>query len=367
MIKHCYVHIPFCDNICSYCDFSKMLYQEEMVNSYLEALEKEIKSIYQNDELETIYIGGGTPSCLNLTQLEKLFKILSIFKKKYDLEYTIEGNFETTTEEKLRLYKQYGINRLSFGVESIHKKNLQYLGRIFNKEMAEQVLKNARKMGFDNINLDLMYALPTETTQMVFEDIDYLISLNPEHISTYSLIIENNTKLKIQGEKSISEELDDEMYRLITNELKNNYYNHYEISNFSKNGFESRHNLCYWNNREYYGFGLGASSYLNHKRITNTRSFNQYIHSNWGKDVEYLEEKDIIEYEVILNLRTKKGINLESFKKKYKKDLSEIYHYEKIVDDGYLQLEKNYLFIPENKWYISNAIIVRLLGSEDNG
>ncbi len=366
MIKHCYIHIPFCKKICSYCDFCKLFYQEKMVNDYLIELEKEIKSIYQGEILETIYIGGGTPSCLSKKQLEKLFSILSILKKDNQIEYTIEGNIETTTKEKLLLYQKYGVNRLSFGIESIHSKNQAFLERDFSKEKTERIIQEARKIGFKNINLDVMYALPTENKKMLEEDIEYILSLTPEHISTYSLMIEPHTKLYIQNYHNISQDLDAEMYELIKEKLSQAGYNHYEISNFSKKGFESIHNLCYWKNKEYYGFGLGASSYRNSKRISNTRSWTNYQNGFWIKEEEKLVKKDIIEYEILLRLRTKEGINLITFKEKYQKNLQELYNYHLLKEKQYLIEEKNHLFIPEDKWYISNEIIVQLLGCERN-
>ena len=151
MTKYCYIHIPFCKNICSYCDFCKLYYNEELVDNYLQALEKEITNNYQNEELETIYIGGGTPSFLNLRQLEKLFKILDKLKKSKKIEYTIEGNFDSTTSDKLKLYKKYGINRLSFGIETINNKNLNFLNRTLDMNQVQLTINTARKLGFNNI------------------------------------------------------------------------------------------------------------------------------------------------------------------------------------------------------------------------
>ncbi len=364
MIKHCYIQIPFCKKICSYCDFCKMFYKDEMVEEYLSLLEKEIKNTYQGESLKTIYIGGGTPSCLTTNQLKRLFTILSYFKKDKNIEFTIEGNIETTTKEKLMIYKQYGINRLSFGIESTHPKNLEFLEREFSKEQTKKVLNDARKLGFHNINLDIIYALPTEDLKMLEEDLDYIISLNPEHISTYSLMIEPHTKLEIKKEKNISEDLDASMYDMIKEKLSKASYQHYEISNFSKKGYESKHNLCYWQNKEYYGFGLGASSYIHNKRIMNTRSWTDYKRGFIQKEIEYLTKKDEIEYEILLNLRTKEGINLKYFKQKYQKELQELYHYQDLLEEKYLLEKENHLFIPEDKWYISNEIIVQLLGCE---
>lgn len=364
MIKSCYIHIPFCKDICAYCDFCKLKYHKKFINKYLDALEKEIHSTYHNEELETIYIGGGTPSILSLDELKRLFNIISVLKKSDKVEYTIEGNFESTTKEKLELYKEVGINRLSFGIESMNPNNLLFLQREEEPNKIEEVLKYARLLGFNNINLDLMYALPTENLFILENDINYLLSLDVEHISTYSLIIEDHTILKINNVKNIEQEKDLEMYELICKKLKENGFLHYEISNFAKAGFESKHNKTYWQNNEYYGFGVGASSYINNERINNTRSITKYCQNEFIKEKEVLSEKDKIEYEVILNLRMNTGIDLDLFLKKYNKELKEYYDYEQLIEDKLLCLNKNHLFIPENKWYISNEIIVRLLERE---
>ena len=364
MIRSCYIHIPFCDSICSYCDFCKVLKNEQWLDLYLEALEKEIHEIYQNEVLDTIYIGGGTPSCLSLEQLEHLFQILQILKKKDDTEYTIEGDFLSTTREKLELYKKYGINRLSFGLESINNRNMKLLGRKTDIKKVEEVLKEARILGFSNINLDLIYALPNETMKDLEEDLDYVLSLEVEHISTYSLIIEENTLLKIQKVQPIDEEIDLKMYQYICKRLKEKSYSHYEISNFAKKEFSSRHNMTYWNNDYYYGFGLGASSYIEEERRENTRSFSSYIKGFFLKNREKVSKKEKMEYEVLLNLRKKEGISLIDFEKKYQKKLRECFDYESLVMNEFLEIRENRLFIPENKWYISNEIIVELLEKE---
>ena len=364
MIKSCYIHIPFCDNICSYCDFCKMFYKEDLVDKYLTSLEQEINSIYKGEELETIYIGGGTPSSLNIKQLERLFKIINKLNKSNKIEYTIEGNFSSTTKDKLQLYKKYGINRLSLGLESINKDNLKILERDNNKEEIKEKIKLMKEIGFNNINVDLIYAIPNETLEVLRKDIDFILSLDIEHISTYSLIIEENTKLYINKNKNIDEDLDLEMYNEITNTLKNNNYIHYEISNFSKVGYESNHNKCYWLNNNYYGFGLGASSYIDNKRITNTRSISKYLNNNYIYEKEELNIEDTIEYEIILGLRLIKGINLNLFKEKYHKDLINIYNYNELINNNLLILKDNYLSIPEEKIYISNEIIVKLLQSK---
>ena len=363
MMRSVYIHIPFCEDICSYCDFCKMFYNEKIVDSYLDELHNEIKQIYQNDLIKSIYIGGGTPSCLSIKQLKKLFSIVNIFKKDKDFSFTIEGNFESTSNDKLLLYKENNVTRLSFGLESINENNLNFLNRKCDLERVERIIKQSKKLGFD-INIDLMYALPTEDMNILSNDLDFILSLDVNHISTYSLIIEDHTKLKIDKVKNISEDLDYLMYKTICKRLKKKGFIHYEISNFAKEGFESVHNLCYWQNEEYYGFGLGASSYLFNKRMTNTRSINKYLKGLYCCYEEILDQKDIIEYEIILRLRLKKGISLEEFFKKYHKHLLDLYNYRELLSLKLLNLEEDRLFIPEEKWYISNEIIRRLLEAE---
>ena len=351
MIKNCYIHIPFCNKICSYCDFCKLYYDEKFVNRYLNELEKEIKSIYKGEVLDTIYIGGGTPSSLNNKQLERLFEILKLFNKSETVEFTIESNFENINEEKLLIYKKNGINRLSFGLESINENNLTFLNRNITKKKINNTINSCRNLGFNNINIDLIYALPVEDISILKNDLDYIFSLDIEHISTYSLMIEDHTRLKINNIENISEELDYEMYKLICKEMKKNNYYHYEISNFSKPGYESKHNLCYWNNDNYYGFGLGASSYIDNKRITNTRSINKYLNGNYRLDIIELSDNDLIEYKIMLNLRKAEGISL----KEVKLDVRDL------VKEGLLKEENNRVRIPEEKWYVSNEIILRVL------
>ena len=366
MIKNCYIHIPFCNNICSYCDFCKVYYDKKFINKYLDNLEKEINSIYKGEVLDTIYIGGGTPSSLDLEELERLFTILNKLNKSKDIEYTIENNFESITKDKLLLYKKYGINRLSFGIESINKNNLLFLERELDLDKVKEIIKYAKEIGFNNINVDLIYALPNEDLEVLEKDIDFILSLDIEHISTYSLIIEDNTKLSINKTKSTPEELDNEMYKFICNRLRDNNYIHYEISNFSKEGYFSRHNLCYWNNNFYYGFGVGASSYIGNNRITNTKSITKYLEGNYLFEIEELDINDKIFYEIILNLRKKDGIDLNLFEEKYSHKLIDLYDYSYLVEDKLLIEDNNHLFIEEDKWYISNEIIIKLLGCEIN-
>ena len=364
MIKNCYIHIPFCSSICSYCDFCKILYREDIVDKYLDNLEIEIKNNYREERLETIYIGGGTPSCLNIRQLNRLFSIIKIFNKADNLEFTIECNFNSINKEKLDLFKKNGINRISFGIETINSKFYQFLNRYEDTSNIRKIIDYCKNIGITNINVDLMYAFKNECLNDVERDLDFIFSLNIKHVSTYSLIIEENTKLFIDGIKNISEDIDSDMYDLICKSMKSHNYLHYEISNFSKIGYFSRHNLCYWNNVNYYGFGLGASSYIKNIRINNTKSITKYLNGEYILNEEVLDFKDIIEYYIILGFRKCSGIDLQDFKFRYKQDLNYYYKYDKLVEDNLLILDNNLLYIPEDKLYLSNSIIVKILEGE---
>ena len=353
MNKSCYIHIPFCKKICSYCDFCKIFYNDNFVNKYLDSLENEINTYYKNEVLETLYIGGGTPSSLSLNQLERLFTILNKLNKSETLEFTIECNIEDITEDKLILFKNNGINRLSIGIESFNEDNLKFMERpsinIDNIYLAKKY--------FDNINLDLIYALPNETLDILNSDLDKVLELDPEHISIYSLIIEPNTKIK--DIKSIDDELDYDMYKLIYNRLSS--YNHYEVSNFAKEGYESKHNLTYWNNEEYYGFGLGASGYTNDIRYTNTKSINNYIKNEYNRVEEHLTIEDKEKYELIMGFRKLRGINLDNYKNKYNKDLLENPIINKLLKENKLTVKDNYIFINEKYFYLQNNILIELI------
>jgi len=367
MIKNCYIHIPFCDNICTYCDFCKRYYNKKYINKYLNSLEKEIDSIYKGEELESIYIGGGTPSSLDIDELDCLFRIINKFNKTNNCSITIEANFESIDYDKLDLFKKNNINRISFGLESINDDNLKLMGRVLDKDRVKDIIEYCKEIGINDINVDLIYALPNEDISILEKDLDFILDLDVTHISTYSLILEEHTILYINKTNNISEELDSEMYDYICNRLKNNNYIHYEISNFSKVGYESIHNICYWKNNCYYGFGLGASSYIDNKRIINTKYLSRYINNNYIDSYEELSIKDKEEYEVILNLRIKDGIDLDNFYNKYNNKLEDVYNYESLVKEGLLELKNNHLYINEDKWYISNSIIVRLLEGEIDG
>lgn len=355
-MKSVYIHIPFCSNICSYCDFPKIYYHKKWINDYLEALNREIELRYKGELIETIYIGGGTPSSLEIEELEKLFSIIKKIKSNY-LEFTIECNLDNLTKEKIDLFKRNNINRISIGIESFDKKNLKFLNRNLNNL---ELIPYMKKIGIDNINVDLIYALPTESKKTLINDIDKLLELDVPHISTYSLIVEPHTMIYNKKIENIDDFLDLEMYNIICSKLK--AYNHYEISNFSKKGYESKHNLTYWNNEHYYGFGMGASGYIDNIRYTNTKSINEYIKGNYILEEEKLDIKETMENEMILGLRKLEGVNISNFKKRYNKEIKEVFKIDKLIEEGKLLIENDYIKINPKYLYVSNEILINFIG-----
>ena len=352
-----YIHIPFCKSICSYCDFCKMYYHGPWVTKYLNALAKEVDERYEGEEIKTLYIGGGTPSSLTLKDIKYLFEIVGKFKLSSDCEVSFECNLNDINEELLRTLKDCGVNRLSIGIESFNEDKLKFMERSHTYEEAKYVMKIARYYGFDNINVDLIYALPTEDMSVLKRDISLLLKLDVEHISTYSLIIENNTALFNKKIKNVSEELDAKMYKYICKKLKKKNYIHYEVSNFAKEGKESKHNLTYWNNEEYYGFGVGAHGYINNMRYENTRSLSKYMNDSYRLEELLVSNQEEMENEVILGLRKLKGISVSDFERKYQRSIFEAFNLEKAILKSYLVQKGDYLYIPEDKIYIMNEII----------
>lgn len=356
LITSLYIHIPFCKNICSYCDFCKNYYNEKIVLEYLDALKKEALENYNEEKLKTIYIGGGTPSALSRRALEKLFLITNSFLFDDTYEFTFECNYEDITEELLKTLKQNKVNRISIGLQTFNERFSSFLERKINKtKMIEKV--NLAKKYFDNINIDLMYAIGNETLDELKGDIEEFLKLDVPHISTYALILEEHTKLKNISFKELSDDLQYEMYHMIVNKLKEKGYEHYEISNFSKKGYESKHNLTYWNNECYYGFGAGASGFIDNTRYDNTKSIFNYIKGKKRTYEEKLEINELIKDEVMLGLRKTSGIDKISFKNKYNKSIDVVFDYVFLKEKGFIEENNNYIYIKEEHLFISNEII----------
>jgi oxygen-independent coproporphyrinogen III oxidase len=345
MINSLYIHIPFCQRKCLYCDFNSFT-DLDLQDSYIDSLLMELNNINQN-RFETIFVGGGTPTILSVKNLEKLLTILSKFTAS---EYTIECNPGTLSTDKLSIMKDYGVNRLSIGLQAWQDNLLLSLGRIHNLKDFLTNYDLIRKYNFENINIDLMFGIPKQTFDNWSITLQEVIKLKPEHISSYSLILEEGTnfyKMYTEGKLSIIEEdTEAEMYSHTINLLNKNGYEHYEISNFSKPGYECRHNLTYWQDEEYYGAGAGAHSYINNVRYSNYRGIEEYIMNS--KKESPIEIKTIINSNdemsefMFLGLRLIKGIEKKRFEKRFGVDIYTIYEHQikeliqnkLLIDDG---------------------------------
>lgn len=356
-----YIHIPFCKNICAYCDFCKVLYNKEWAVNYLKKLKEEIKERYMGEDIKTIYIGGGTPSCLSLKEIEYLLTLTKLFRIAEIEEFTFECNIEDISEELLDLLAKFNVNRLSIGIESFDKENLMLMKRKVDYKETVKKIELIRNKGFKNINLDLIYALPGEKLSVLKKDIKLLLNLNPEHISTYSLMIEDNTFLSYKKINSIPDETDALMYEYICKKIKKAGFKHYEVSNFAKDGYESKHNLVYWNNEEYYGFGCGASGYIAGVRYDNTRSLSKYIKGEININDNLLSNETIMEYELILGLRKTEGIKLQDFYNKYKVNMQDVFPIKALIKTGDLIYKDGYVKINPKKLYIMNEILLKLV------
>ncbi|EOU1647521.1 MAG: radical SAM family heme chaperone HemW [Clostridium perfringens] len=370
-----YIHIPFCAQKCLYCDFPSFARKDHLRKAYIEALNKEIISLrekHNNLEINTIFIGGGTPSVLEADELECLLKEVAKLNMAKYIEYSMECNPGNLTEEKLEVMKKYGVNRISMGLQAKQDNLLKGLGRIHNYKTFKENFLLAKKVGFNNINVDLMFGLPNQRLNEWEETLREIISLEPAHISAYSLIIEEGTafynlyendKLKLP-----TEEEERKMYHLAKKILEENGFNQYEISNYAKEGKECRHNLAYWNMDNWIGVGSAAASYINGKRIKNISSVEKYINSINEKR-EAVEEiinnskNDNMEEFMFMGLRKINGIDENEFKNRFSMNINDVYGeiLNKYIDEGLLIRESGRIFLSEKGIEISNIIMADFL------
>lgn len=364
-----YIHIPFCKRKCYYCDFISYSNKNEAINNYINTLIKEIESIdLQNYNITTIYIGGGTPSYIESKFIVKIFNELKEKLKNNNtnfnnIEITIEINPGTINKEKIESYKKVGINRISLGLQSTNDNILKEIGRIHTYNEFIDAYKIIKEVGFENINVDLMIGLPNQKIIDIKESLEKIIKLNPTHISVYSLILEEGTKLYNDVEKGIlklpNEELERQMYWYVKNTLELNEYNHYEISNFSKKGYESKHNWNCWEQKEYIGFGLAAHSYLEGKRYSNTDNLQEYIKDFDSKILqENQNEEDKRKEYMMLGLRKIQGVSISKFKEKFVDNPIYIYRkqLEKLVDNELIVIDGDYIRITNKGLDLANLV-----------
>lgn len=397
-----YIHIPFCVKKCDYCDFLSAPADLETKEKYVEALINEIKlnkNKMSEYVVDTVFIGGGTPSLLEENQISKIMSVLrdncNMFENP---EITIECNPGTITESKLLEYKKSGINRISFGLQSANDEELKSIGRIHNYAGFLESYNLARKCGFDNINVDLMSALPGQTLKSYEETLNKVVRLEPEHISAYSLIVEENTlmydrvkKAQIKGINILpDEESERKMYYLTNNILRSNGYRKYEISNYSKPGKECKHNIGYWQRKEYLGFGIGAASLYKENRYNNISDINKYIEvltnnikensiNNVGnssevenqvnilnsivKNLQQLTERDRMEEFMFLGLRMMEGVSMEKFEQYFGKTYMEVYGkvQKRMEDKRFLINDNGYVKLTEFGIDLSNYVMSEFL------
>lgn len=355
-----YIHIPFCKQKCNYCDFISYTNKCEKIENYIECLEKEINNFdFKNYNVTTIYIGGGTPSYIESKYIKQImnyiYKKIQLEKNELkDVEITIEVNPGTVTKQKILDYKKAGINRVSIGLQCVQDRLLKLLGRIHTYEEFLNTYNLAKEVGFENINVDLMLGLPDQSIEDIKESLNQIIKLNPNHISTYSLIVEEGTKIFNQIENNElqipDEELERNMYWYVKNTLELNGYNHYEISNFSKKGKESKHNMNCWNQEEYIGFGIAAHSYISNIRFSNTNNLEEYIKNITNNELEkniIIEEEQTLEDKkrefMMLGFRKIEGVNISIFKEKFVDNPICIYREKlrKLVEEGLIEIDLN--------------------------
>ena len=339
-----YIHIPFCRNICTYCDFKKFIYNQTRIDNYFKSLFFDLQK-YENNRYKSIYIGGGTPSCIDLKNLNDLLKKSNSLLDGNYKEFCIECNVEDINENFLKILVSNKINRLSIGVQSFQKKFIDFCGRKHTKQQAIDNIMLASKY-IKNLSIDLIFAFPNQTKLDIKKDIEIVSKLPIKHVSYYSLLIEENTILFARKIKNVDDVLQEKLYKYIYKKLNKIGFNRYEISNFSKHKkYESYHNKTYWKNLHYDAAGLSASGYKENIRYVNNLNINKYINNDYYKDSELaLSKEDIMFEEIMLNLRLDEGLDISKFEKKFKVNFKEKYGAALSFN-----IKHNFLFVNNNK------------------
>lgn len=370
-----YIHIPFCMQKCLYCDFVSYINKSECVKEYINCMIKEIQSYdFKKYNITTIYIGGGTPSFIESDYIKEIINVIQNKLEKNDtrwedIEITIEVNPGTVTLEKLNDYKTVGINRISLGLQATQDRLLKQIGRLHNYKDFLEAYELLKRVGFNNINVDLMIGLPNQSIKDLKESLEKIIKLNPNHISVYSLIIEDGTPIsKLLDEEKIKlpdEEIERQMYWYVKNKLELNGYNHYEISNFSKKGKESKHNLNCWKQKQYIGIGAAAHSYFKDIRYSNTNNIEEYIKNIKENNIEKnrkIEEKQTIEDKknefMMLGFRMIEGVNIADFKAKFVDNPLYVYRekIKKLTDEDLIEVDLNNIKLTNKGLDLANVV-----------
>lgn len=367
-----YIHIPFCTQICFYCDFSKVFIKNQPVDQYLESLIEEVKAA-DMPPLRTLYIGGGTPTAISAEQLDYL---LTHLEEAIDLsqieEFTIEANPGDLDVAKIEVLKRSKVNRVSLGVQTFDDRMLKQIGRSHNQDQIYESINALKANGFHNISIDLIYALPNQTMEQVKDNVKKALELDIPHLSLYSLILENHTVFMNRQRRGHlhlpHEDLESDMFEYILNELEANGFEHYEISNFTKPGFESRHNLMYWDNSEYYGCGAGASGYVNGVRYRNRGPIQHYLkaisetkHARLAEEV--LSQQEKMEEELFLGLRKKSGVSVAKFEEKFETSFEDLYGsiLDGLIAEGLLKPDRQQIQMTKKGLFLGDTVAERFI------
>lgn len=371
-----YIHIPFCRQKCLYCDFPSWAGKEGQMQAYVDALTAEIRNRgkdYSNKKVVSVFFGGGTPTTLEIPMLKQLMQaVFASWDIAEDAEITTEANPGTLDAEMANALKKMGFNRLSMGVQAWQNRLLKDLGRIHTIEAFQENFKAVREAGFANVNTDLMFALPNQTMEDWQETVKNIVTLEPEHISAYSLIIEEGTPFYDRFEKGelepVTEDLDREMYHWAVDYLAEKGYEQYEISNFAKKGRRSRHNRIYWQAEEYLGMGLGSHSYMEGERFHNIYDLQEYIIANGDvsllkEEIEIITEEDALAEFMFLGLRLTEGVSFDRFRERFEQEMKNIYgeQIEELVKDGLLEEDETGIRLTQRGVDISNYVFEKFL------
>ncbi|MBW8348170.1 radical SAM family heme chaperone HemW [Bacillus sp. IITD106] len=374
-MKAAYIHIPFCEHICHYCDFNKVFLKGQPVDEYVQSLIKEFEIVLNEtptQKLDTIFVGGGTPTALNEQQLETLCDGIRKYLPFSEGEFTFEANPGDLSKDKFKILADYGVNRISFGVQSFNNELLARIGRSHKVEDVYTSLEKAFQSGFTNISIDLIYALPGQTIDDFQATLKEALALQLPHYSSYSLIVEPKTvfyNLMRKGKLILpSEDVEADMYKMLMDEMAKSGFNQYEISNFSKPGYESKHNLVYWNNEEYFGFGAGAHGYINDIRYSNAGPLKKYmLPISEGKrpifDQNKITKKEKMEEEMFLGLRKIKGVQLSHFQQKFNEKMMDVFKepIHEMMDRGLLTMNDDFLYLTNRGKLLGNEVFQAFL------
>ncbi|MFC5542089.1 MAG: radical SAM family heme chaperone HemW [Bacilli bacterium] len=380
MVRGVYIHIPFCHQICNYCDFNKVYFHKQPVDEYIEAVGKEMAMAVLNSpeqfaNLETIYLGGGTPTALSPRQLDRLLELIAQHLSTDVLEFTAEANPDELTVDKLKVLRSGGVNRLSLGVQSFDGQLLKKLGRTHTNDEVYRAIENAMEAGFENISIDLMYGLPGQSMEQWEDTLEKALALNLPHYSAYSLIVEPKTVFYIQYSKGKlqlpEEELEAKMYERLMEKMEQGGLHQYEISNFAKEGFESVHNKIYWDNDEYAGFGAGAHGYIKGVRYSNHGPIKKYLQSIGMGQLPVLHSHQVTlmekcEEEMFLGLRKNEGVSFKQFEMKMGFSMKEKYGeiINELKNEGLVTEEEERLKLTKKGRFLGNEVFQQFLLSE---